>query len=434
MSKKSLTIVILFLLIILGVVGYGYLLFKGPAPVDTGVEDPEEPRRNFFFFGGNDPEPGDTNREGEVTTPGIGTEQEPLVTPLVPASIPKLRQLTKSAVSGAMGSTTEDTTLVRYINRGTGHVLQNYLDTVAASQTISNTTIPKIYEALWNNTGTKVLFRYTNDLGSIKTFSADITPVKSAASTTNASSTPLLNKTSHELKGIYLTSDIQTIALSPKTDRMFYITPGPNGAVGYISTLNESTRTQIFESPLSRWQIEWPEENTITLTTSPTGVGTGYMYWLNPKTGAQKKILGGTRGLTTLTSNDAQKVLYSRSQNNSIETLLYTISSELSEEMLFTTLPEKCVWGTLSKKDLYCAVPIQIVPGTYPDLWYQGRTSFIDKIWYINTDTGDVRLLSDLYSATGKGIDAINLKLDAREDFLIFMDKNDLTLWSLDIR
>lgn len=433
MSRKSLTIVILFLIVILGIVGYGYLLFKGSNGEVPNTGTNNEPRRNFFFFSNDDEEPNIVDPGQNTETP-IDPGTEPLTPPDVPLSIPNLRQLTTWAVAGATASTSNETVLVRHINRGTGHVLQNYLDSAGNSETISNTTIPKIYEALWNNKADKVLFRYANDTGSIMTFAADILPAKPTAVTGNASTTPLLNRTAYEIKGTYLTSDIQSIALSPKTDRMFYLTSGINGAVGYTSTLSEGSRAQVFESPLSRWQAEWPEENTITLTTSPTGSGTGYMYFLNPKTGAEKKIISGVRGLTTLTSKDAEKVLYSASRNNTIETYLYTIDEGKRDNVPFTTLPEKCVWGKLSTKDLYCAVPIQITQGNYPDLWYQGRTSFIDKIWYINTDTGEVRLLSDIYSAAGKGIDAINLKLDEREDFLIFMDKNDLTLWSLDIR
>jgi len=427
MTKKSLTILILFLLVILGIAFFGYQLFKSDTAPLPGEEGTTKPRRNFFFFGNRDPEPTDTSVPG-VEEPGF-TETPTGSTTVPTVNIPRLRQLTTAAVSGGMASSTGSTTLVRYIERGTGHALENDMISLADSTTLSNTTIPKIYEAIWNTKGDKVLLRYTNDLGSISTFSADLLPVR----TSNGTGTPSVSRSPYELKGVYLTSNIKNIALSPKADKMFYTVTGSNGAAGYTSSLNESGRVLLWDSPLKNWLAEWPEEDTITMTTSPTGYGLGYLYFVNSKNGSEKKVLGSVRGLTTLTSKDAQKVLYSRSLTDSFQTFIYNTAEDTTDDVPFITLPEKCIWGNLNKNDLYCAVPIQVTPGIYPDVWYQGKVSFIDKIWYINTSTGEARLLSDLYNESGKSIDAINLKLDATEDFLIFMNKNDLTLWSLDI-
>lgn len=425
MSKKSLTIIILFLLVTLGILGYLYLLFGTGGGLQNPGNTQNEPRRNFFFFGNNDPEP--TPPKNPIDTePVIPEETEPIQT-----NIPRLQQLSTEPVAGAVASSTMNGAIVRYTDRGTGHVHESSIGLLTNPETISNTTIPKIYEALWNNTGDSVLLRYPNDNGAIRTFSANVIEVIS--NTPISTSTATSNKTSHEIKGVYLTSNIHSVALSPKTDRMFYLTTNNSGSVGYIATLNESSRTQLFNSPLKDWQIEWPEESVIALTTKPTDAGTGYLYFMDAKTGNQEKIISGVRGLTTRTNKNAEKVIYSSSVGDGIRTYIHDVKSDLTREASFITLPEKCVWGNLNERDLYCAVPIEIPSGSYPDVWYQGKVSFVDQIWYINTDTNEARLLANLYNESGKAIDAVDLKLDNREDYLIFTNKNDLTLWSLEI-
>jgi hypothetical protein len=82
---------------------------------------------------------------------------------------------------------------------------------------------------------------------------------------------------------------------------------------------------------------------------------------------------------------------------------------------------------------VYCAVPSQPIKAIYPDDWYKGTISFIDKIWQSNATTGEIKLISSIVDTSDRVIDAFNLGLDPKDDFLIFMNKNDLSLWSLDL-
>jgi hypothetical protein len=70
---------------------------------------------------------------------------------------------------------------------------------------------------------------------------------------------------------------------------------------------------------------------------------------------------------------------------------------------------------------------------TYPDDWYKGTVSFVDKIWQVSATTGEVHLISSIVDTSDRIIDAFNLGLDEKDRFLIFMNKNDLSLWSLDL-
>jgi len=51
----------------------------------------------------------------------------------------------------------------------------------------------------------------------------------------------------------------------------------------------------------------------------------------------------------------------------------------------------------------------------------------------LDTTTGEVHLLANLLNLADELIDATNLSLDPNENFLYFVNKRDLTLWSLDL-
>jgi hypothetical protein len=54
-------------------------------------------------------------------------------------------------------------------------------------------------------------------------------------------------------------------------------------------------------------------------------------------------------------------------------------------------------------------------------------------MWQINAGTGEVHLVSSIIDQADRIIDAYNLGLDPKDDYLLFMNKNDLSLWSLDL-
>jgi hypothetical protein len=105
----------------------------------------------------------------------------------------------------------------------------------------------------------------------------------------------------------------------------------------------------------------------------------------------------------------------------------------VSQEVIFKTLSDKCIWSNLRKNEIYCAVPTEIPNAMYPDDWYRGNVSFVDQIWHLDTNTGEVHLLANLLTLSSKLIDATDLTLDPKEDNLYFINKRDLTLWALDL-
>ena len=82
---------------------------------------------------------------------------------------------------------------------------------------------------------------------------------------------------------------------------------------------------------------------------------------------------------------------------------------------------------------VFCAIPNNIVRGAFPDVWYQGKYSFNDSFVKINTNDLTYSELMAANSETEINIDAIDLQLSPSEDYLMFTNKNNLILWSLDI-
>ena len=424
MSKKSLIILITFLLILFGgVLAYLFLSIKPSSIVDTGNID--ETTGNPFPFG-----TGTSGGKGNgTTTPGTSTGNRPGSSRQVR---PALHHLSLVPVAGAGIYQNASSTQVRYIERGTGYIYQSNVEETEPVK-LSNTPIIKIYEALWSDKSTALIIQKLKDDGqTIDSFLLTM----SNASFLQASSTSLAGSLASKITPDFLGSNMQSIALSPKRDRVVSLVPNTDGGVvGIISKTDGSKKVQIFDSPLKSWLLSWPNENTLTFTTKALSTSPGLLYFASSLSGKTDKILGGINGLTTLTSSDANTVLFSKSIDGGLASFAYDIKNgNRLAEIGLTTLPEKCVWSKKEKTALYCGVPTAIPTDKYPEAWYQGKVSFSDEIWKIDTLTGILENIADLKNLSGQDIDVTHLTLSEREDLLVFINKADLTLWSFDLR
>jgi hypothetical protein len=99
----------------------------------------------------------------------------------------------------------------------------------------------------------------------------------------------------------------------------------------------------------------------------------------------------------------------------------------------FKTIPDKCVWSSTTPY-VYCATPKTIPSAQYPDAWYQGKVSFNDTLWRMNTATGATEFLIDPSITTEMEFDATHLILDPTETYVLFTNKKDAQLWGLRIQ
>ncbi|MEK7213552.1 MAG: hypothetical protein AAB637_00340, partial [Patescibacteria group bacterium] len=413
MKKSTLIIIILLIVALLGGWFFWFMYLQG-----SKTENPTNiPEPNSF---------NPLNREPAITklveTPekvATTTTEIPSNTPL---KLPILRKLSDTPVGGMAASTTASTTIVRFIDRGAGYIYEasNKNNNI---ENISNTTLPRIYESYWNKNLNVLVLRYLKqDSNTITNFYAEIRKTSTSTSVT-----------SFEIKGKYLSTDINEIVVAPTGDKIFTWNIEGGRGMGYISSFDEKNKVKIADTPITQVLIEWPEINTVTINTKASSGNYGYLYSIDTKTGAMKKMLGGLRGLSTKISKDMKQTLLSITKSTGFNTLLYNSKDESGREVIFKTLADKCVWSTLRKNEIYCAVPTNIPDGDYPDDWYRGNVQFVDQIWHLDTITGEVHLLANPLNLANELIDATQLILDQKEKFLYFINKRDLTLWSLDL-
>ena len=414
---KKLSIILISVIIIFALLSGYFYYFNNSKTQQEGIV-----KSLVDFFPSSDTKI--INTDGSISDPSTTGGENVSLSQDNTALTTKFQQISENPIAGAAIVTIKatsakalPTSVVWLIEKATGYVFS--YDQGTAKKQISNTTWVGGQEVYWgevNASPSFILRRSKNS--SIENFLAHL----SGAGAT--SSQPGI------LSGINLDSNISAFTSSPKKDRYFYLVSSPSGSIGYLANFNQtSVPVQIFSSPYSQWKVSWPEENTIIFQSAPTADQPGLVYALNIKSKSFTRILGGVLGLTSLTSPDGQKIVYS----GGLSALrIKKIGKEGSEiDLSLATLPEKCVWSKDSVR-IFCSVPNSIPFGNYPDTWYQGLVNFTDSIWEINTLTGANRQIYSPASAAEKyQIDGINLFLSKDETKLFLTNKTDYTLWRL---
>lgn len=414
MSRKILfSTIALLLLVVVGI--FGYLYFSGNKAVVS------------IFKGGVFPSSSDI---GSATPSGslqAGSDTSTTTINSDPSIPQRIHQITADPISGSIVIESGSTTLVRYVDRATGHIYEAPIDIGAPTQ-ISNTTIPKISEALWVPDGSAVYLRYLGVSGSLKTFYAKI----KASSGTSTDMSP------YTLEGNFLPDNITSLSLAPNGVKIFYLGSGGNSAIGVITNQDGSKKVQVFSSPLDNWQSMWSETGSLLLTSNAASSIPGISSLLSNVTSgkglSQNKILTNIFGLSTSISPSGEYVIYSEIVNGTVVLKAISLKEKVptARTLSLKTLPEKCVWSKKDKGTLFCAIPQNISGSNVPDSWYQGVVSFVDTFWKINITSGETNLIYSPQSSNYQ-YDAINLGLNTDESYLVFTNKKDNSLWSLQL-
>lgn len=406
MNKPTKIIITAIIIVMLAAGFFAFFVGKKPAEVANNTTT------------GDFPDTGDSAGRASSRSLGEGASSS-RIGKEAPKNI--LTQLTKNAISGAAYY---GTSTALYMERATGHIYKINLDGTNKIR-LSNATVPKSFEAVWSYKSDKMAVRYFEDPKSgsvkltVKTFLASIGHLLKATTTSEA-----------ELKGLALPSIVSEIAVSPAEDKIFYLNSLENDITeGVVADFSNKNQKKIFELPFGEFNVSWPNKDNIVLLTKPSAKAEGYLYFLNAKTGALTRILGGIKGLTAIVSPDGEKIVFSGIGQNGTEAKIYNVKSKTISNFGFATLADKCVWGEKNKNMIYCALPLNISGSNQPDAWYQGTVSFDDGIWSKNVSTGESKNILSRF-----GADIMNIFVSDDENHLIFTDKNDGTLWSLKIK
>jgi hypothetical protein len=310
---------------------------------------------------------------------------------------------------------------IRYIEKGTGRVYEAKSSTTVVER-ITNSTHTRITEAFFDKKGENILLRgLLGNSDNIQT-RLGATIFESPTST----SMSLITKD--------LPYNLLSVSLSPERDSFaYYVEQKGVGSSVNIGRLDGTGVINLYKSPFREWLLSWPNKDMLVLNTKPSFYSEGFAYSINTKTKSFKRITGGQPGLTTLVSPDGQNVLIGESIDGSTKLSVLNIKTNSIKDIFIRTLPEKCTWSLLEKNTIFCAASESIVYAPYPDAWYQGLVFFNDNIWKINLDTLENKLLCVVKDTVKDGVDVTNISLNKNEDYLIFTNKKDLSLWGLQI-
>lgn len=354
----------------------------------------------------NNPSPAPSPERGAATG---GLDEAPPV-----EIVPEVRQISASPVAGATTFLRGNSEIIRYMERGNGNVFETRADSLATTR-LSNMTVPRVQEAFWFGSGRGIILRYL-DGEKLKTYSALI------ATTTSGGE--------GKLSGVFLPDTIAEIAVNPGGNKIFYLEKSGTGSLGTLANPDGSNAAKIFSSPISRWNISWPNEGALFFTTKPVESAAGFSYLFDIKTRAFTRVLGDLFGLSSLPSPDAKSFFY-LAEGTPFEFSALSNSSGASLQTPLATFPEKCVWGKKSAL-LYCGVPFGSLAQGALEAWYRGDLPLSDGLWSLDVKTNVGKLITT-FGKTEKDMDITEPLLTPNETHFLFINKNDLTLWSVRI-
>ncbi len=379
MTKK-----ILLIIGIVVIIGVAVFLVLGENQTNVDGEKTGFSFTNYFPFGQNDtnvdPEPIDQNSfdQDPNTTTNNNTTDQP---------IPKIRKISGEPVAGAIIFDSGTTTIVRFVEKGTGNVYEARSNSLEVKR-LTNTTIPKIIRAVWLTNGSGFLAQTLlpeNEI--VETSFVALTPNQNGAEVL----TPFTTKISK------LPTGIKEILVSGDSTKILYYTTS-NSSAFYLSNPDGTGAKMIFGHPLTEWLLRyWKNTSSVVLQTKEASGLPTYFYELNTANGSLTK-----------TDNPMTKIV----QN------LYTLT-------------EKCALPIADDSFVFCAVPDSLPSGTYPDDWYKGTAPTSDSITKIDTEHGVFYNNLNLSSETGQKIDVTEIKISKDKQHLIFKNKIDGYLWLL---
>lgn len=408
MNKKT-TILLIVLIIALGS-GILYFLLGGKGP--NGL-----PIISDLPFG-NAPE----DTQGSATsTDGSGVgggEDDGLGTVGSGVEGMKLIKVFNDPVAGAVAFVRSGSTYLRFVERATGHVNEVKLSTLD-KQKIVNTTRPKIYTALWKKDASGFVER-TLEEGSDVVVSTSISLVQSTS--TSSTTEPYI------IRASLLMGEVGEILVNDAGDLIYNLLD--TGVVATSNFVGEKAKT-LLSLPYTSWSISPISSNTTLISSKSSAVSLGYAYTLDLKTSKLTKILGPLYGLSVRAKSGGTKALYSYLNNNVITLVVKDLKNGSEVDIKPTTLAEKCTWTKKSTPLIYCGIPQGSLDRNLPDSWYQGEASFNDSIWRFNTETDAAEELYKIPTSGGESIDIYKPELSPDEDYLVFINKKDLSLWVL---
>ena len=328
---------------------------------------------------------------------------------------PRVWHVEKMPVAGfGFVKSASTTAKLLLVERATGYVFSADAATGELAR-ISNTLVPKVYDAFVAADGATILR------------SLDIAdqPITFAATSTKTAK----DGVPEPLVGAALDRNIESLTTQPGSRTIFF-TEEVNGlTAGYTAAWDGTKKKQVFSSSVGSWRLYFLSDGQLVVAQKAEDAVPGYAYKID-RAGILVPLARAVPGLTILPHTVSPTLVYSTSDGTSLALYSSKADGSAPVQLPVRTVADKCVWG--KGTILYCAAPVSSPGENYLRKWYTGALHTQDSWWKIDAASGVGELfLSNIPGATGA--DVQNPVMDPSGGFIAFRDARDQSLWLLRI-
>lgn len=332
-------------------------------------------------------------------------------------------------------TTSSTSSILIFVDSKTGFIYEKDLSyPTSTPYQLTSSSYPNIIKAFFindkNNMASRVIMQYVGTNGTIKTISARIpdyfgSPMKLLNITNLPDNIVSLNISPNNKKGVYVVKRSKITNQRPDSYSDWYL----------LSSDEDIFGEKVFTSELSYFNAFITDSKEIYAYQKPTSFLINTLFRLKKDFSGLENVFAGHNGGGFLFGKYVN--LASFFTGNGINLFATNSTPPKSDDDIsntnLKTLAEKCA---ISQNMAICGVPKEVINYDYnlPDAWYQGMTTWYDNLYILNNDY-DWKLLFD-FKKDGDVYDIIdvkNMKITEEEDYLIFTNKNDGSLWSLSL-
>lgn len=467
-KKTAVNILILVIIVALGIVAY-FMFFSGEGDQQTDGSSTEGLPVVSNFFPESEDSSSNTIDRDEPSEPTSDTDHQ---------DIPRLRQISENPVAGFIVFNEESTTTVpglpsedeseqeddtndegdseggddseneeseqqmtevlesetfyRFVNRSNGNIIEARSKNLSRTR-ITNTTIPKVYNTDFINKD-NIIFQYLeDDSEQIKTSLIKLISDEETEESTSTTTEEVANEQNNKFKEVnntFLSDNIRNVLTADNGLVLYFVKNANDFLNGYVfdAEVPEISPNLVVESEITEVNPSWRGDNNIFLGTKPSLNGDNFLFRHNTDTGGRTKILDSGPGFSYLPDRNLEYVLFSEENNIGFITYAHEIESGQQYAINLNTLPgDKCVWSRENDYVVYCATPNESIDSDDLISWYRGEVSFNDLLYRTNIITGTQELIGGFDGE----FDVIKPALSEDDEYFVFVNKKDLSLWSL---
>ncbi len=328
-----------------------------------------------------------------------------------PQRPPRLWRVSTAPVAGAGFVSVGSTTVLRFIERSTGHIFDvDPMTGVVTRRT--NRLIPKVYEASVGKDDT-IVARTITDAVARETF------IGSLGTTTVDGFT--------SLTGTDLGPSIRDIVFD--ADGVVFLADTASGGSQLVQAEIDGSKPTILHSfGAGDFNLSLLTDSRIILAEKPSSGMPGYAYE------AGKSLIPLARavpGLTIAARASSTAVLIGADNGSGLTLSVRAARDATPLTLDIRTTADKCVWVPGISFTAYCAVPQEAPASGFLTNWHRGTVHTSDSWYIVDGSAGTSEAFLEM--GVDDAIDVERPTSDGGGNFIAFMNARDKSLWLLRI-